>query len=70
MDAAILALGCGSRAASPVLTGDVECALLKVKANNSPGHQMHSVKLVWGALGEVAHMPARAFESNNASPPK
>jgi hypothetical protein len=31
---------------------------------------MHSIKLVWGAPGQVKHMQARAFESNYASPPK
>ena len=63
-------LGCGCPATSPGLTGDVESALLKVKANNFPAHQMHSVKLVWRLLGEVEHMPTRPFESNHASPPK
>ncbi|HEV7969096.1 MAG TPA: TrmJ/YjtD family RNA methyltransferase [Candidatus Acidoferrales bacterium] len=32
--------------------------------------QVHRVKLVRRAPGEVAHKPARAFKSNHASPPK
>jgi hypothetical protein len=70
--ALLSALGYRCPASPPDLTGDVERAWLglEVKPNNFPTPQMHSVKLVWRVLGEVAHMLARAFESNNASPPK
>ncbi len=70
MGAPILALGCRSPASSPRLGGCRKRALVEVEGNNFPAHQMHRVKLVWGTPGEVAHIPARAFKSNNASPPK
>jgi hypothetical protein len=48
----------------------MESAFLKVEGHNFPVHHIHGVKLVWGAPGQVKHVEARAFESNNASPPK
>jgi len=59
-----------SPAASPHLGGQLESAFLKVEGDNFPVHHIHGVKLVWGAPGQVKHVEARAFESNNASPPK
>jgi hypothetical protein len=45
-------------------------AIVEVQANNLSAHQMHGVKLVWGTPGKVAHVTARAFQSNYASSPK
>jgi hypothetical protein len=70
MEAPILALGYCSTASSPQLGGCLRSALVEFKRNNLPAHQMHRVKLVRGAPGKVAHMPARAFKSDHAIPPK
>jgi hypothetical protein len=59
-----------SPAASPHLGGQLESAFLKVEGDDFPVHHVHGVKLVWGPPGQVKHVEARAFESNNASPPK
>jgi hypothetical protein len=64
------ALCCCGPASSPQFWSRMERTLGKIKGNNFPAYQMHGVKLVGGTQGEVGHMPARAFESNYASPPK
>jgi hypothetical protein len=70
MNAPISALGCHGLTAFPRLEGPLRWVLAEVEVNNFPAHQMHSVKLVRGTPGEIAHMPAHAFQSNYASPPK
>jgi hypothetical protein len=66
----ISALRCRGPASSPQFWSRMERTLGEIEGNNFPAHQMHGVKLVGGAQGEVGHMPARAFQSNYASPPK
>jgi hypothetical protein len=69
-DPIILALSCRGPASSPQFWSGIERTMGEIEGNNFPAHQMHGVKLVGGTQGEVGHMPARAFQSNYASPPK
>jgi hypothetical protein len=58
---------CGrSPAASRQLGGQFESAFLKVEGDNFPVHHIHGVELVRGTPGQIKHVEARAFESNNA----
>jgi len=62
----------GDRApASPSHLGvQRECALRKVERDDLSASHVQGVELVGGAPGEFAHMEARTFESDYASPPK
>ena len=42
----------------------------RVQQNDLPTHNIHSIKLVAGPLGQFVHMMARAFYSDRASAPE